>query len=120
MSQGLDAGRARGLCPSHVATFYENLEVMLGCSYEPQNIWNCNELGTQAGQNGGRRILAKNGARSVHSIILKEREWLLVLVCVNAAGFHIPSFYIFRSKNFQHDYIKNCKDNASMAMQEKA
>jgi hypothetical protein len=56
----------------------------------------------------------------VHSIIPKEREWPSMLACVNAAGFHIPSFYIFHGKSFQHDYIKKCEDNASMAMQPKA
>jgi hypothetical protein len=71
-------------------------------------------------RNGGGRVLAKTRARSVHSIIPKEREWLSVLVCVNAAGFHIPNFYIFCDKSFQRDYIKQCEDNASMAMQEKA
>jgi hypothetical protein len=58
--------------------------------------------------------------RSVHSIIPKEQEWLSILVCVNAAGFHIRSFYIFWGKTFQRDYIKQCEDNASMAMQPKA
>jgi hypothetical protein len=120
MSQGLDCGRARGLCPENVSSFYENLDVMLGKGYEASHIWNCDESGAQAGRNGGGRVLAKTGARSVHSVIPKEREWLSVLVCVNAAGFHIPSFYIFRGKSFQRDYIKHCKDNASMAMQEKA
>jgi hypothetical protein len=117
MSQGLDSGRARGLCPENVSSFYENLEVMLARGYEAFHIWNCDESGAQAGRNGGGRVLAKTGARSVHSIIPKEREWLSVLVCVNAAGFHIPNFYIFRGKSFQRDYIKQCEDNASMAMQ---
>jgi hypothetical protein len=120
MSQGLDAGRARGLCPSHVATFYDNMELMLTRGYEASHIWNCDESGAQAGRNGGGRVLAKTGTRSVHSIIPKEREWLSVLVCINAAGYHIPSFYIFRGKSFQRDYIKQCEDNASMAMQAKA
>jgi hypothetical protein len=93
---------------------------MLGQGYEPQNIWNCDESGAQAGRNGGGRVLAKIGAQSIHSIIPKEWEWLSVLVCVNAADFHIPSFYIFRGKSFQRDYIKKCEDNASMAMHEKA
>ena len=115
----MDAGRARGLCPSHVATFYDNLEIMLGRGYEPQNIWNSNELGVQAGRNGGGRVMAKTGARSVHSIIPKVWEWLSIFVCMNAAGFHSPSFYIFRGKSFQCDYIKQCEDKASMAMQEK-
>jgi hypothetical protein len=76
--------------------------------------------GVQAGRNGGGRVLAKTGAWSVHSIIPKEREWLSVLICVNAAGYYIPNFYIFRGKSFQRDYIKQCEDKASMAMQEKA
>jgi hypothetical protein len=68
------------------------------------------------GRNGGTWVFAKKGIRSVHSIIPKEREWLSMLVCVNAAGYHIPSFYIFHAKSFQRDYIKKCEDNASMAM----
>jgi hypothetical protein len=118
--QGLNAGRAKGLCPSNVAIFCENLKTMLARGYEISHIWNCDESGAQAGRNGGGKVLAKTGVRSVHSIISKEREWLSVLVCVNAAGFHIPSFYIFRGKTFQRDYIKQCEDNASMAMQPKA
>jgi hypothetical protein len=39
--------------------------------------------------------MAKKGVRSVHSIIPKEREWHFVLVYVNAADYHISSFYIF-------------------------
>jgi hypothetical protein len=34
MSKGLDLGRARGLCPFHVATSYDDLELMLGRGYE--------------------------------------------------------------------------------------
>ena len=56
----------------------------------------------------------------MHSIIPKEWEWLLVLVCINVAQYHFPSFYIFCGKTFQRDYIKQCVDNASMAMQPKA
>jgi hypothetical protein len=105
MSQGLDCGRARGLCSENVSSFYENLEVMLAKRYEASHIWNCNELGAQVGRNGGGRVLAKTGARSIHSVILKEREWLSVLVCMNVAGYHIPNFYIFHGKSFQLDYI---------------
>jgi hypothetical protein len=103
-----------------VSTFYDNLQTMMQRGYEASYIWNCDESGAQAGRNGGARVLAKTGVRNVHSIIPKEREWLSVLMCVNAAGFHIPSFYIFRGKSFQRDYIKKCEDNASMALQPKA
>ena len=70
--QGLDVGRAKGLCPSNVATFYENLETMLAQGYEASHIWNCNEFSVQEGRNGGGRVLAKTGVWSVHSIISKE------------------------------------------------
>jgi hypothetical protein len=56
----------------------------------------------------------------LQSIIPKESEWLSMLVCVNAAGYHIPNFYIFRGRSFQRYYIKKYEDNASMAMQSKA
>lgn len=72
MAQGLDVGRAKGLCPINVATFYENLQIMLERGYEPSHIWNCDESGAQAGRNGGGRVLAKTGIRSVHSVIPKE------------------------------------------------
>jgi hypothetical protein len=42
-SQSLDVRRAKALCPEHVASFYENLEVMLAQCYEPTQIWNCDE-----------------------------------------------------------------------------
>jgi hypothetical protein len=120
ISQGLDTGRAQGLCPEHVATFYDNLQTMFAKDYGAYYIWNCEESEAQAGRNVGGRVLAKMGVWNVHSIIPKEREWLSVLVCVNPAGYHIPSFYIFRGKSFQRDYIKHCEDNASMAIQPKA
>jgi hypothetical protein len=44
------------LCPSYVATFYENLEVLLHTDFEPQYIWNCDESGAQAGRNGGGTV----------------------------------------------------------------
>jgi hypothetical protein len=84
----------------NVSSFYENLENMLRRGYEPSYIWDCDESGAEVGKNGGGRVLAKKGVQRMHSIILKEWEWLSVLVCVNTAGYHIPSFYIFRGKSF--------------------
>jgi hypothetical protein len=89
-------------------------------NYEAFHIWNCDESRTQARQNGGRRVLAKNGVKNVYTIITKEHEWLFVLYCINIVGYHIPSFYIFRGKYFQHNYIKQCEANVSMGMQAKA
>jgi hypothetical protein len=61
LSQELDAGRAKGLCPSNVATFYENWGNMLAKGYEPSYVWNCDESSVQVGRNGGGQVLAKTG-----------------------------------------------------------
>jgi hypothetical protein len=120
VAQGLEVGKAKGLCPDNIASFYVNLEAMLEKGYGPESIWNCDESGAQAGRNGGGRVLAKTRSRTVHAIIPKEREWLSVLCCINAAGDYLPSFYIFRGKLFQRDFKKGCEEGATMGMQEKA
>ena len=65
-------------------------------------------------------VIAKTSAKRVQSIVPNQREWLSVLVCVNAAGQSIPSFYIFRGKRFRTNYIQYCEAGATMAMQPRA
>ena len=42
------------------------------------------------------------------------------LTCVNAAGDHIPGFYIFRGKRLRSNYVLHCEDGAAKAIQRKA
>jgi hypothetical protein len=65
-------------------------------------------------------VIAKTGAKRMLSIISNQREWLSVLVYVNAARRVIPSFYIFQGKRFRQNYIQHCKVGATMAMQRRA
>jgi hypothetical protein len=116
-SQGLEIGRARGLCPSSAASLYCNLEQLYTAfTYPPSHIWNCDESGVQAGRSGGATVLAKTESRSVHSIEPDQREHLSVLSCINAEGGSIPNFYILKGTYFLQDYVKRCEDNAVMAM----
>lgn len=43
-----------------------------------------------------------------------------ILVCINAVGHSIPSFYIFRGKRFGQNYVEKCEQGAAMGMQQKA
>lgn len=96
-SQVLEVARARGMSELNVSSFYNNLEALYAMhKYSPDRIWNCDESGAQAGRNGGGVIIARTGARRVHSIVPDQREWLSVLVCINAAGESILGFYIFK------------------------
>ena len=65
-------------------------------------------------------VIAKTGAKRVQSIVPNQREWLSVLVCINAASQSIPSFYIFRGRRFRQNYIIDCEQGATMAMQLRA
>jgi hypothetical protein len=62
-------------------------------------------------------IIAKKEAKHMHSIVSNQREWLFVLICVNASRQAIPGFYIFRGKRIWQNYIKHCEAGATMAMQ---
>jgi hypothetical protein len=102
VAQALEAARARGLCKENVQSFYDNLnELYTLHKYPPERIWNCDESGTQAGRTGEGIVIARRGARRVYTIVPDQCEWLSVLVCINAAGLAIPSFYVFKGKRFR-------------------
>ena len=104
-----------------MASFYKNLEELYQkYQYPSDHVWNCNESGAQARRSGRGRKWTKESTRSVHTLLPNEREWLIVLTCINAAGQHIPGFYIFRGKRIRDNYIRFCEDGAAMAMQSEA
>jgi hypothetical protein len=54
VSQALETARARGLCKDNVKSFYDNLHTLYNLyKYSLDRIWNCDELGAQAGKNRG-------------------------------------------------------------------
>jgi hypothetical protein len=118
-SQGLEFARARRLCHKNMESFYANLaEVYQRYKYPPDHIWNSDESG--AHRNGGGRVWAKRGSINVQSLMPNEREWITMLSCINAVGQSIPGFYIFKGKRMREDYIAQCEDEVSMAMQPEA
>jgi hypothetical protein len=114
----LEAAHAKELCKENIQSFYENLGKLYTLhAYPAHLVWSSDEVGCQAGKNYGGVVIAPVGARRVQSIVPDQREWLSVLVCINAAGSIIPSFYIFRGKCFRQNYIQSCEPRATMAMQ---
>ena len=90
------------MCKENVETFYHNLQQLYSeHQYAPDHIWNSDETGAQGGKSSGGRVFACRGAKDVHTVIPNEREWLSVLICVNAAGGKVPNFYIFKGKRMR-------------------
>ena len=53
----------------------------------------------------------------MHTVIPNEREWLSVLICVNAAGGKVPNFYIFKGKRMRQNFVTLADAGNTMAMQ---
>ena len=62
-------------------------------------------------------MIAKIGVWRVQKIVPNQQEWFLVLVCINAVGGSIPSFYIFKGKHLKKNYIQYCEAGATMQPQ---
>ena len=115
-AEGLDRDRALNLRPAVVQKFYDTLSSAYDKHYYgADHIWNCDEIGLQAGRNCGMQVIAKRGSRNVPKILPKSREWITILCCVNAIGTSIPGFYLFKGKNQLKNYIQNCEPGACMA-----
>jgi hypothetical protein len=56
----------------------------------------------------------------MHLIFPNEHKWLFVLSCIIVEGDSIPNFYIFKGKQFRHNYIECCESGYTMAMQLRA
>ena len=98
--------------------FYTNLENLYNeHHYEPQCIWNINETKCQASQSGSTKVFAKRSIRGVHKVIPTEREWLSVLIAINANEGTIPHYYIFKRVKQIRNYVAYCKKGAMLKMQ---
>ena len=65
----------------------------------------------------GDIVLAKKGSRSIHTIKLDQREHVSVLSYINADSGKFSNLCIFKGAYFQQDHVKNCEEDAVMAMQ---
>jgi hypothetical protein len=80
--------------------FYLKLQLLFEkYDYPPHRIWNCDENGVQACQNGKTYVLVKHGCCSVCQVIFDEHEWMTVLALINTSGESVPNFYISMAMN---------------------
>jgi hypothetical protein len=120
--KNLDLARAQGLSKEACDKFYRFLTTVYEeGKYPPCRIWNADESGLSAGQtNSSIKVIGIKGSKNVMTTNNNDREWMTILVCVNAMGYSILNLYIFKSKGRKrNDYIEQCEPNAKMTFQEK-
>jgi hypothetical protein len=111
MAQQLKLSITKSLCAKNVASFYTNLkELYKKHEYVPSHVWNCDASGALARCIGGGRVLAKRNVKNVHTVIPNAREWLFVLLFVNASHTHILNLYIFKGKKMRRNFMNNKRE----------
>ena len=63
-------------------------------------------------------VLARRGTRSVYTIVPNEREWISLLITINAARDTIPHYYVFKGKRPKQDFISLYENGACMGIQD--
>lgn len=107
--KNLDLARAQGLTKEACDKFYRFLTTVYEeGKYPPCRIWNADESGLSVGQtNSSIKVIGIKGSKNVMTTNNSDREWMTILVCVNAMGYSIPNLYIFKSKGRKrNDYIE--------------
>ncbi len=57
---------------------------------------------------------------AIYNTIPKSQEWLIVKYVINDVRGVLHGFYIFRGKRLKDHYIRLCKPNICMVMQNRA
>jgi hypothetical protein len=96
MAQGLKFNRVKGLCVDNVASFSMNLKelYMKNMNMFHHMCGTMMKVGHKLDVHKEEKSWPKEVCvKSVHIVIPNVREWLSMLVCVNAICTYIPNFY---------------------------
>lgn len=106
IAQAISLSKATSL--DKIDAFYHNLNiVMLRHKFEPQDIYNTDEIGITTIQKPDR-VIARRGAHQVGSATSAERDTLVtVAFAANAIGNVIPPFFVFPRERYQDHFIKD-------------
>ena len=118
----MDLVRTQGLSKEACDKFFIFLTTVYEeGKYSPYRIWNADESGLNVGQTNSRiKVIVIKGSKNVITTNNSDREWMTILVCVNAMGYSVSNLYIFKSKGKKRmEHIEQCERNAKMAFQEK-
>jgi hypothetical protein len=101
-------GRMTAFNHHNVEVFYDNIRSVFNIhSFEPHQIWNCDETGVTTVQIP-ERVLATRGERQVASVTSGECGTLVTMCnAVSASGISVPPYYIFPRVNFKDIFLKN-------------
>ena len=116
-SEALDVNSAKTLNIEIVTQFYQNLEELYPQhNYDSWQMWDCDEIGTQANKIGEGTIIVTRGTKNVHTIIPQDRQWISILVAINFARRTMPNYYVFKGKRARQQFIFLCEEGACMGM----
>jgi hypothetical protein len=102
VAQGLEVTRSRGLFNENVTSFYDKLEKLYKLhNYDSSYIWNCDELGVQAGRGGQGNYWPKMNLTMFIQLHWKNGNGLLFSHASMPREQVFPTFTFSRAKGCQ-------------------
>lgn len=115
--RSLDTHRAKASTPEIVDTYFDNLKIVLeenDLEDKPQFIYNLDETGIHP-EHRPPNVIAPKGQKT--PAITSPRSTTTTLIgCANAAGHHLPPFFVFKGKRFNPDLMKGASPGAKGVM----
>lgn len=122
-AEGLSVARAKGLSREEVTNFYELLTKVMtdnGLLNKPERIYNMDESGVQLNNKPGK-VVAKKGAKVVHSVTSAEKgETMTIVACCNAIGNFLPPVVIIKGVNKKPDFENGLPQGSKVYMNKKS
>ena len=117
--EDLDTARAKGLSKEICDQFYRFLtNIYDEGRYPPSRIWNADETGLSAAQtNSSIKVIDIKGSRNISTLNTTNRQWMTILVCINAMGHSIPNLYISSASRKRQNYVDRYEPGAQMVAQ---
>lgn len=109
MPEQTSINRVRSFCKANIGMFFKNFGQLMDVHhFATTNIYNMDECGFSTVPTKIGKIIAMKGQRHVGKLEAAERGTMITMaLTVNAAGNHLPPFFLFPRKNMQSAFLDN-------------
>ena len=115
--RGLESSRAKFSTPEIVENYFNSLSNIMqkyGLSDKPQFIFNIDETGIQP-EHRPPNIIAPVGIK-LQSVTSPRSTTTTVIACANAAGHHLPPFFVFKGKWYSPELMRDATPGSQGVM----
>ncbi|XP_052258935.1 uncharacterized protein LOC127863447 [Dreissena polymorpha] len=117
--RALDSGRAKNSTPEIVESYFKNLGEVVekhNLTDKPHLIYNIDETGIQP-EHRPPNVIAATGSKP-QAVTSPRSTTTTLIACANAAGNHIPPFFVFKGKRSNPELMNGSSPGSKFTMSE--